>query len=354
MTLSEKQHQVVKEWLAIGNNMNNECRGIERQSLCNQLARLDSSKNTAQINRQLEVLLRVHRNGLIKPEYTKKGVEPGLVGAENSIQGKRLKASYTKFNTINNPINNPINRQRQQDELRAQHELELAKIEYIGEVYFGKEGAKTKVDSIVLAHPIFELILQMQSNYTLHSRIYDKFDDNTISFYIFYTSRDASINGQEWASFLSSRSGYYFDEEGNITNTKARPVLRHNINSPLYRHNSKSDGSIITRNQMIHDLGFKVEILLTSKFKINARDVEDELQSRFQDLPLGCRLWRRPDCGGKFEIPEQNPEIPKVHSVGIAYSYCIVPLIEQGMIEVDGSGGHKKLSVDTMYDERLL
>jgi hypothetical protein len=65
----------------------------------------------------------------------------------------------------------------------------------------------------------------------------------------------------------------------------------------------------------------------------------------FQDLPLGCRIWCRPDAGAKFEIPDKDkdPEIKKVHSVGIAYSTKIVPLIEQGLIHVDRSGGHKKL-----------
>jgi len=80
---------------------------------------------------------------------------------------------------------------------------------------------------------------------------------------------------------------------------------------------------------MKDELGFKVETLFTSKLKNNARDVEDALQRKFQGLPLGCRLWRRPDVGAKFELPDE-----KVHSVGIVYSDQIVPLIEEGLIEV--------------------
>jgi hypothetical protein len=57
---------------------------------------------------------------------------------------------------------------------------------------------------------------------------------------------------------------------------------------------------------MMNDLGFKVVTLFTSAIKINARDVEDALQLRFQGLPLGCRLWRTsPDTrGAKFEEPD--------------------------------------------------
>jgi len=117
-------------------------------------------------------------------------------------------------------------------------------------------------------------------------------------FLLFYTARDASINGVEWAAFLTLRSGYYFDRDGVRQHTPGRPVLRHTEESPaLYRHDIESEGSIVTKGQMKDELGFKVETLFTSKLKINARDVEDALQLRFQGLPLGCRLWCRPNVG---------------------------------------------------------
>ena len=83
---------------------------------------------------------------------------------------------------------------------------------------------------------------------------------------------------------------------------------------------------------MKDDLGFKVEVLFTSKFKINARDVEDALQNKFQHLSLGKRLWRFPDRGAKYELPDE-----KVQSVGIAYSGNIILLIKKGWIEVKPS-----------------
>ena len=144
----------------------------------------------------------------------------------------------------------------------------------------------------------------------------------------FYASRDATIAGDEFAAFLGPRGGRIYDKKGDPVYRPGRPVLRHTELSPLYRRGIKSDGSIITRKQMIDDLGFKVVTLFTSSIKINARDVEDALQLRFQGLPLGCRLWRSPDQGAKFEEPDG-----KIHSVGIVYDQ-IVPLIYEGMLEV--------------------
>ena len=66
--------------------------------------------------------------------------------------------------------------------------------------------------------------------------------------------------------------------------------MRHTEESPLYRHDIESDRSIIMAKQMKEELGFKVETLFTSSLKINAHDVEDALQRKFQHLPLGCRL----------------------------------------------------------------
>jgi hypothetical protein len=152
-----------------------------------------------------------------------------------------------------------------------------------------------------------------------------KLGDRTISFYIFYTAGDASINGTEWAAFLSSRGGCFRDSEGKLQSKPGRPVLRHTKESPYYRHTSKYDGSIITAKQIRDQLGFKGETLFTSSFQINACDVEDALQLKYQDLPLGCKLWRRLDAGAKYGEPDEDLEIKKVHSVGIAYSYQIMP-----------------------------
>jgi hypothetical protein len=97
----------------------------------------------------------------------------------------------------------------------------------------------------------------------------------------------------------------------------ANPVLRH------------ANGSIITKTEMIRDLGFEVELLFESKFMVNARDVEGALQNRYQDLPLGQRLWREPDCGARWEEPDGT-----LHKVGIVYSKDILPMIKSGVLKL--------------------
>jgi len=88
--------------------------------------------------------------------------------------------------------------------------------------------------------------------------------DCEISFYIFTSGE---VDGVEFAGLLTSRGGQYF--KGGIEHYKGgNPILlRHTKKSIFYRHTSKSDGSIITRNRMTNVLGFKVVSLFTSKFK---------------------------------------------------------------------------------------
>ena len=129
------------------------------------------------------------------------------MGGENSDQGERLKAANATLNAINNPLNNPLNNpannaiasRRKAEELRAAHALVLSDIIYDGEVYLDIPVAMTKADSIVLDFHCFKLIVSVQASYNLPA-----FEGCTLSFYIFYTARDASIKGVEWAAFLSS------------------------------------------------------------------------------------------------------------------------------------------------------
>ena len=159
MTLSSIYGDVVKAWLSTSNNMTEKCRDQVREDIKNELttidrrekddqfpdldedARLKKYRTGKQIEYLVERLLKTHRNGIIKPEKTRFGLERGLVGEESSRQGERLKAANATLNAywnpLNNAINGPIASRRKAEELRAAHELELSDIKYDGEVYNG-------------------------------------------------------------------------------------------------------------------------------------------------------------------------------------------------------------------------
>jgi len=137
------------------------------------------------------------------------------------------------------------------------HILELENVKYNDEVYLGKNDAKVTADKIIENFTIFESIVNIQTASNLN--------DSPISFYIFYTKRAATIDGVEWAAFLSNRSGYSIDSKGESQYRPGNPVLRHTQTSDLYRKTCPSDKTIITRKQMIDDLGFKVEVLFHSR-----------------------------------------------------------------------------------------
>ena len=64
-----------------------------------------------------------------------------------------------------------------------------------------------------------------------------------------------------------------------------------------------------------------------SQLQLNARKVEDAVQTKFQHKPFGTvRLWRCVDNGEKYKLPYGSG---KTHKVGIVYSTKIPELIER-------------------------
>ena len=64
---------------------------------------------------------------------------------------------------------------------------------------------------------------------------------------------------------------------------------------------------------------------------MNARYVEAALQRRYQNLPLGMRLWRYPDKGPKFDKEIDG----KLHKVFITVSPLIGQLLAERLIKVN-------------------
>jgi hypothetical protein len=180
-------------------------------------------------------------------------------------------------------------REKKQDELQANVKARYHLFD--GETILDIDNAAAKALEITLRNEVFK---SMVADEDVASPL--------LSFYIFYTSKEL---GDECWRFLSMRG------------KNANPVLRH------------ANGSIITGTEMLQELGFKVELLFESKFRVNARDVEDALQKLYQDLPLGQRLWREPDCKAKREEPDGS-----LHKVGIVYSKDILPMIKSGVLKL--------------------
>jgi hypothetical protein len=122
---------------------------------------------------------------LIPSSLQGKPREQGLQGKPRE-QGK-IRASKGAFN-----------KRQIRAELRAKH---LARIpEFEGEAQLGLENAKVKRDFIIRNHDVFEKILDPKAK---------------LSCYIFYTGNDPSIDGTDFASFLSNQSAQTFDKKGN-------------------------------------------------------------------------------------------------------------------------------------------
>ena len=210
--------------------------------------RWDKYKDEGQISNRIMRLLMKFRKRLIKPERTPKADKQGLAGGEVLNTGIDSRQ--------HNPTNNLIYRHMKEDELRAEHALELSIIKFKGEVFLGKEGTNAKADSIVLAIHCFKLIVRVHTSCNLSSLTSFNLECCMISFYIFYTARDASINGNGGDCTHSFHHKVVTTSIEKVLDnirqhTPGRPVLRHTKESPLYRHASKSDGSIITRKQMV-------------------------------------------------------------------------------------------------------
>ena len=279
MTNPEEVTAVVQKWVnSKPEGYTGNCKGVEREALVDRVTAVYVALGTkvpSNMSRHVGTILGELR-GIICPENTRAEFVAGEVGDATSHSQER------------NQEKNMHEREKKQDELQAGVKARYHLFE--GEAFLDLVNAAAKALEITLRNEVFK---SMVADEDVASPL--------LSFYIFYTARE--LDDECWC-FLTSR-GY------------ANPVLRH------------ANGSIITGTEMIRDLGFEVELLFESKFMVNARDVEGALQNRYQDLPLGQRLWREPDCGARWEEPDGT-----LHKVGIVYSKDILPMIKSGVLKL--------------------
>ena len=81
-------------------------------------------------------------------------------------------------------------------------------------------------------------------------------------------------------------------------------------------------------------LGFELHEVYASTLKVNARRIEEALQKRYMQLPLGLRLclaWG-PDKGAKYDTPE---DAGKLHEVFITSSPLVAKMLAERKIKVN-------------------
>jgi hypothetical protein len=272
---------VVQKWInSKPPGYTGKCEGEERKALIAKVTAVyvalpEETKVPRDMNRHLGSILGELR-GIIFPQHTRAEFEAGKVGDATSYSQERNQESSMH------------KREKKQDELRAVYKARQHLFD--GETILDIDNAAAKALGITESNKVFRSMVEDED-----------VASPLLSFYIFYTSKE--LDDECWR-FLSMR--------GN-----ANPVLRH------------SNGTIITKTEMLQELGFKVQLLFESKFRVNARDVEDALQNRYQHLPLGQRLWREPDRKAKREEPDGS-----LHKVGIVFSKDILPMIKIGVLKL--------------------
>ena len=252
------------------------------------------------------------------------------------------------YNPIYNPINNPINNAIQQKRTREENEARIAKMPR-NEDMLTEADAKAKAEQIMTAassdgKTLEEMLGWKDSRERLQGLLMDYRDDErdhdedsplvnpesgepelppilqTVhSGYVGYTARTIEIERLRW---LTERGASQQAEDGTYVDPLAR-------NRPTLLH---ADGSTIKEKADAQEwLDFTAVEVYASTLMINARYVEAALQKRYQHLPLGLRLWRCVDKGGKYDKEIDG----KVHKVFITSSPRVAQMLAERKIKVN-------------------
>jgi hypothetical protein len=144
------------------------------------------------------------------------------------------------------------------------------------------------------------------------------FTHAAVSFYIGYTRQSLPAEALCW---IAPRGSEKRDKNGDFiaTGERNRPPL-------LW-----ADGTYIKKTEATSLLGFKFFEVYASTLKINARAVEKALQVLKMALPLGRRLWRCADKGGKYDKKIDG----HLHKVFFTVSPFIGDMVHTGEIIIN-------------------
>jgi hypothetical protein len=244
----------------------------------------------------------------------------------------RIKANNDKSNPFNNPINYPIQFAKKQKREREEATERIAKFPNRVEELLSSEAATDVAKTIlekqataIVPRPILEELakeigiddvsrLPLDDWLTLNQL----FTHAAVSFYIGYTRQSLPAEALCW---ITPRGKAKRDENGDFiaTGERIRPTL-------LW-----ADGTYIKKSEATSLLGFKFFEVYASTLQINARAVEAALQKLKQALPLGTRLWRCADMGGKYDKKIDG----HLHKVYITVSPCIGDMVHTGEIIIN-------------------
>ena len=263
--------------------------------------------------------------------------------AENDAKNnaKRLKkgepgyetSAKAKYNAKNNPKNNAKNNAKRQERAREEATERIAKFPNRVEELLSPEAAfdvaktilETQATAIVPMPILEELAKEIGIDDV--SRLPDPDDWLTlnqllwhaaVSFYIGYTRQSLPDEALGWIGLRGSEKR---DKNGDFiaTGTRNRPT-------PLW-----PDGTHIKESEAKTLLGFKFFEVYASTLQVNARAVEAALQKLKQALPLGTRLWRCVDKGGKYDKKIDG----HLHKVFFTVSPFIGDMVHTGEIIIN-------------------
>ncbi|WZN65111.1 hypothetical protein HKI87_11g66680 [Chloropicon roscoffensis] len=223
-----------------------------------------------------------------------------------------------RWNPVNNPRWNPVNNKKRQREAEEVARECLKQIHGVTPLMPGQAAAIAKdiminpVDGVTGKDVSLEDYLQCE-------KVWSPGVDEPPAFYVGYTAQAVR---HEALRFLTERGQELQLDDGSFTRTG-------HLNRPVLLH---ANDDVITQKQAVEDFGFEFFVVYHSNIQMNARAVEAAIQHLYQEpLPLGQRLWRKPDMGAKYSL-KVDPKV--VHQVFITTSPLVTRLIREQQLKV--------------------
>ena len=263
-------------------------------------------------------------------EKTRRGKRKYANGAENSATGARRKKFNSIWNPINNPIYspiwnpiknpiwnpiwnpinnpiwNPIYSARNQEATRLNAEQRIRTM-------CPDEFQITPEFADLVATWIAEEPMESLNGLNLNQLV------TSHSVYIGYTKRLIHMEALRW---LTQRGAARRKKD------KSYKVYDGSRNRPVLLWSNRKN---ITKKEAQDQFDFQFIELASFTLMMNARRVEDALQKKFDHLPLGHKLWRKVDRGGKYDKKVDGA----LHKVFLTFSAKAMGAAQDGTIIVN-------------------